>query len=96
MARRQCLIDQPGIAFWQNPDFSNCISERFDKIIRDVSLIFNLNYFFLKYLNILLCLPLGKSKCTDNKNPNLTSITHFLNFVTKLRFLVSFTDKRGC
>ncbi|KAK9512682.1 hypothetical protein O3M35_001054 [Rhynocoris fuscipes] len=39
VARRQCLLDQPGVAFWQNPDFSNCISERFDKIIRDFRIL---------------------------------------------------------
>ncbi|KAF6206427.1 hypothetical protein GE061_017660 [Apolygus lucorum] len=39
MAKRQCLISEPGTAYWQRPDFSRCISDKFDTVISDFRIL---------------------------------------------------------
>jgi hypothetical protein len=37
IARKLCLMTEPGKALWQTPDFSECISVRLDNILTKVS-----------------------------------------------------------
>ncbi|BES95586.1 Hypothetical protein NTJ_08396 [Nesidiocoris tenuis] len=39
VAKRQCLLSEPGFAYWQRPDFSRCISNELDMILSNFRIL---------------------------------------------------------